>query len=278
MPDTSSTSPTAETADTSTSSSRMPSPVVSRLPSPPDISDPERFILWCRVKAGDDRRILEEEKTRQEYLKLEQRKIELTMLKETLYAGVHPQAVPTMLSNVPGTNVSRSSGRDSQWMHQTQQAQPYNQQNRAAETSSAYYGVQPNNQVMMPYWAYVAYPGLPDLQPSTSGVNNPQPAPRGTVAQTQSLATTVEAPSSSSQQDQNAPTRPYRPRVPSFPTVTQNPRDVPILSVERPEPSNLIHILPSFEEVSASAARQAHHARSRELGTIGQYERNASTR
>lgn len=216
LPETSSTSPAPETADTSTSSSRMPSPVASRLPSPPDISNAEQFILWCRVKAGDDRRILEEERTRQEYLKLEQRKIELTMLKETMRAGVHPQAVPTMLSNTPGAvGVSQPFGRDIPWMHPTQRSQPYHQQNRAAETSAAYDGVPPNNQVIMPYWAYVAYPGVPNLQPSTSGAAAVNPsicASRGTMAKTQTQpriqTPAAGAPSSrTSEQDQMAPTQ-----------------------------------------------------------------------
>ncbi|KAF2272177.1 uncharacterized protein EI97DRAFT_453203 [Westerdykella ornata] len=61
---------------------------------------------WFLAKAEEDRRKQEEEKTRQGELKLEQRKIERSMLQESLQGGVPPHLVPLIFAGIGGGNVS----------------------------------------------------------------------------------------------------------------------------------------------------------------------------
>src|SRR5690606_2626851 len=58
----------------------------------------ETLRSWLDAKIEEDRRIAEEEKTKQEGLKLETRKIELEMMKEALRGGVTPSMVPFLFA------------------------------------------------------------------------------------------------------------------------------------------------------------------------------------
>lgn len=62
----------------------------------------EQMQQWLQAKSEEDRRIQEEEKTRQETLKLEQRRIEQAMLVESLRAGVPTHLVPLILAGMSG--------------------------------------------------------------------------------------------------------------------------------------------------------------------------------
>lgn len=76
------------------------------MPPPPGLSDnPEHMQHWLRAKAEDDRRSQEEEKTRQEALKLEQRKIEQAILADALRAGVPPDVLPLLFASMKGNGV-----------------------------------------------------------------------------------------------------------------------------------------------------------------------------
>lgn len=55
---------------------------------------------WLQAKAEEDRRRQEEEKTRQESLRLEQRKVEQSMLRDSLTAGMPPQIVPLIFAGI----------------------------------------------------------------------------------------------------------------------------------------------------------------------------------
>ncbi|GAB1216092.1 hypothetical protein ATERTT37_005297 [Aspergillus terreus] len=72
------------------------------LPPPPpqrQNSDPS-FYSWLESKTEEDRRRQEEEKTRQESLRLEQRKIEQSMLRDSLQAGVPPHLIPLIFAGI----------------------------------------------------------------------------------------------------------------------------------------------------------------------------------
>ncbi|KAJ5288015.1 hypothetical protein N7478_003701 [Penicillium angulare] len=79
----------------------MPAP----LPPVPQLwQGTEAMQQWLVAKAEDDRRSQEEEKTRQESLRLEQRKVEHTILLESLRAGVPPPLVPFIFTGMNKTN------------------------------------------------------------------------------------------------------------------------------------------------------------------------------
>jgi hypothetical protein len=76
------------------------------LPAPPDSwGREENMRNWLQAKAEEDRRKQEEEKTRQEGLKLEQRKIEHSILHESLQGGIPPPMVPIVFAGMAGANI-----------------------------------------------------------------------------------------------------------------------------------------------------------------------------
>ena len=103
----------------------------------------ESMRNWLQAKSEEDRRKQEEEKTHQESLRLEQRKIEQTMLRESLQGGVPPYMVPMVFAGIGGGNLANASLEWAQhYMAQIslqQQAQLQQQQQQArpqVQTSS----------------------------------------------------------------------------------------------------------------------------------------------
>ena len=81
---------------------------------------------WLAAKAEEDKRKQEEEKTRQENLKLEQRKIEHSMLRESMQGGIPPHLVPIIFAGIGGGNLANISA---EWIQQyTAQVQTAQQQ------------------------------------------------------------------------------------------------------------------------------------------------------
>ncbi|RDW86812.1 uncharacterized protein DSM5745_03454 [Aspergillus mulundensis] len=75
-----------------------------QLPPPPSqwqsSSSDDAMHHWLQAKAEEDRRKQEEEKTRQETLRLEQRRVEASMLRDSLIAGVPPQIIPLVFAGI----------------------------------------------------------------------------------------------------------------------------------------------------------------------------------
>lgn len=112
----------------STSHRGLPPPSAMTLPDPgrppPSLSQPlgampappnqwhgqeESMRNWLVAKAEEDKRKQEEERTRQESFKLEQRRIEQSMLRESLSAGVPPSMVPMIYAGIGGSNLANVS-------------------------------------------------------------------------------------------------------------------------------------------------------------------------
>ncbi|QIW99791.1 hypothetical protein AMS68_005309 [Peltaster fructicola] len=87
------------------------------MPAPPSQWQGQEDSMrnWLNAKAEEDRRKQEEEKTRQETLKLEQRRIEQSMLRESLQGGVPPQMVPIIYAGMGGSGLVQLSA---EWLHQ----------------------------------------------------------------------------------------------------------------------------------------------------------------
>ena len=64
---------------------------------------------WYLAKVEEDRRRQEEEKTKQEGLRLDQRKIEQSILVESLHNGVPPYMVPIIFAGMGGGNLSQTA-------------------------------------------------------------------------------------------------------------------------------------------------------------------------
>ncbi|EED19048.1 conserved hypothetical protein [Talaromyces stipitatus ATCC 10500] len=90
---------------------------------------------WLRTKAEEDRRRQEEERTRQETLKLEQRRIEQSMLRDAFQAGVPPQMVPLIFVGIGGGNFNVPPEMTQQVESGLQQMQTWQQQQHRAHSS-----------------------------------------------------------------------------------------------------------------------------------------------
>ena len=97
------------------------------MPAPPQWHGQEESMRnWLVAKAEEDRRRQEEEKSKQENLKLEQRRIEQSMLRESLQAGVPPSMIPMIYAGLGGSNLANAS---LDWLQQyTAQLQAAQQQ------------------------------------------------------------------------------------------------------------------------------------------------------
>jgi hypothetical protein len=84
---------------------------LGQLPAPPSqwAGADESMRNWLHAKAEEDRRKQEEEKTKQEVLRLDQRKIEQTMLRESLSGGIPPVMVPLIFAGMGGAALSNQS-------------------------------------------------------------------------------------------------------------------------------------------------------------------------
>jgi hypothetical protein len=96
--------------------SSMPPPLGSLPPAPSQWQGAEDGIKnWLAAKAEEERRKQEEEKTRQESLKLEQRKIESSMLRDSIQGGVPPHLVPIIFAGIGGGSLANISA---EWIQQ----------------------------------------------------------------------------------------------------------------------------------------------------------------
>lgn len=79
--------------------------------TPPQWQNPDKDIsmhLWLQAKAEEDRKRQEEEKARQETLRLEQRVVEHSMLRDALQAGVPPHMVPLIFAGISNGGLPQS--------------------------------------------------------------------------------------------------------------------------------------------------------------------------
>lgn len=65
-------------------------------------ADNDSMQLWLQAKTEEDKKKQEEEKVRQESLRLEQRVIEHSMLRDALQAGVPPHMIPLIFAGISG--------------------------------------------------------------------------------------------------------------------------------------------------------------------------------
>lgn len=77
---------------------------LGHLPAPPSqwAGQDDSMRSWLHAKAEEDRRKSEEEKTKQEGLRLDQRRIEERMLRDSITGGVPPPMVPLIFAGLGG--------------------------------------------------------------------------------------------------------------------------------------------------------------------------------
>lgn len=90
---------------------------LGNLPAPPNqwVGQDESMRNWLQAKAEEDKRKQEEERTKQETLRLDQRKIEQSMLRDSLNGGIPPPMVPLIFA---GMGQGGLSGHTLEWAQQ----------------------------------------------------------------------------------------------------------------------------------------------------------------
>lgn len=147
---------------------------MGQLPAPPSQwqGADESMRNWLNAKAEEDRRKQEEEKTRQEGLRLEQRKIEQSILRESLQGGVPPYMVPIVFAGMGGGALANTS---MEWT-QHYMAQMQIQQHQAQLQQQQQAQQQQQQQQQQQLQALPQPQSSPDLR-RDSRTTGPQPNP-----------------------------------------------------------------------------------------------------
>ncbi|KAN0083098.1 hypothetical protein V8E54_002186 [Elaphomyces granulatus] len=158
-------------------------------PSPQWQNGEEPMRHWLQAKAEEDRRRQEEEITRQESLRLERRKIEQTMLRDSFQAGVPPYMVPLIFAGIGGGNMSRPTWElaqphlDHSGLHQQQQQQqqlpppPTPPQQQQQQQQQPRPQQQPQQQSQQQPQQQQQQQPQPQPQPQPQSQSQPQPQP-----------------------------------------------------------------------------------------------------
>lgn len=167
-------------------SERRPSVVATlgNLPAPPTqwTGHDESMRNWLQAKAEEDRRKQEEERTKQETLKLDQRKIEQTMLRDSLQGGIPPPMVPLIFAAMGGSNFY---GHTLEWAQQYMAQLSLQNQAQQQQIQAQQQQIQQQQQPQAP--------ASPDLRPGSRMIPpNPYAAP-APIHQQQLQATPLPA-------------------------------------------------------------------------------------
>ncbi|EMC96001.1 hypothetical protein BAUCODRAFT_34766 [Baudoinia panamericana UAMH 10762] len=178
------------------------------MPNPPNQwqGHEESMRNWLVAKAEEDKRKQEEEKTRQEGYRLEQRRIELQMLHDSLQAGVPPSMVPMIYAGIGGANLANVSIdwlqqyaaqlQAAQQQLQQQTAPDYRRETRLIGSNPAPYGAPQQAQPIVA--AQPLHPSQPNAsiqttfpayEPATSARGPQSAAPRSAHTQLPRLTT-----------------------------------------------------------------------------------------
>ncbi|KIX03413.1 uncharacterized protein Z518_06965 [Rhinocladiella mackenziei CBS 650.93] len=165
-------------------------PPLGHLPAPPSqwAGQDESMRSWLHAKAEEDRRKQEEERTRQEGLRLDQRRIEQNMLRESLQGGIPPPMVPLIFAGIGGGNLP---GHTLEWAQQylaslTLQNQQQHQQIQAQQQQIQQQQLQQQQQTspdplrdsrMIPPNPYGGHqPSASSSSQGRNSISGPQPA------------------------------------------------------------------------------------------------------
>ncbi|KAL9576955.1 MAG: hypothetical protein Q9212_006693 [Teloschistes hypoglaucus] len=189
----------------------------------------ESMRSWLAAKTEEEKRKAEEQRTQQATLMLEQRKIEQSILHESLQGGIPPYMVPMVFAGLAGGPVAQSAlewtqqavatislQQQAQLQQQQQQAQQQSQQHPQPNQPSAQtapdqrrmitgpqpnpYGPQPGQQVPAPAPQAQSNIGfVPSYQPSNVPVDRSRlPGPPSSVSSSTSTFTSASRQPASS--------------------------------------------------------------------------------
>ncbi|KAI1930838.1 hypothetical protein LOZ65_001414 [Ophidiomyces ophidiicola] len=217
---------------------------VAQLPSSQWQNSEECVRLWFLTKAEEDRRRQEEERTQQESLKLDQRKVEQSMLRDSLQAGVPPYMVPFIFTGLGGGSLQWAQQYISQMSAGLGQPLSHGQSQQYSQVIPA--------QQQQPRQEYNQLP--PQPRPSSQPLPA-QPLPQQSLAQTQQ--SNLEVP----RDNRMIPPNPYAASR-SVPAVTRppvqqtppSPAQSPYTRISPPDHSATVSAAP-FSQPTAPLSR-----------------------
>ncbi|KAL4992539.1 hypothetical protein BDW68DRAFT_149118 [Aspergillus falconensis] len=188
-----------------------------QLPPPPSqwrsSSSDDAMHHWLRAKAEEDRRKQEEEKTRQESLRLEQRRVEASMLRESLLAGIPPQIIPLVFAGICQNGLPQPV---------VELAQQYLSQVSAARGSNPHVAPQAPSHAHSLSISHSQRPSMHARQDSCSDLQHaapPPPPPPPNILLSQNASSNITTPSTP-----QLPGRRSLPTVPPDSRAGANPR------------------------------------------------------
>ncbi|KAL9004857.1 MAG: hypothetical protein Q9188_002345 [Gyalolechia gomerana] len=149
----------------------------------------ESMRNWLQAKSEEERRKQEEQKTQQESLKLEQRRVEQTILRESLQGGIPPYMVPMVFAGMAGGTLPNTALEWAQHamasitLQQQAQLQQQQQQQQAQQQQPQQQQHQQPSQA--PAQSSSDQRRLTGPQPNPYGPQQLQQAPRAATPQTQ---------------------------------------------------------------------------------------------
>ena len=227
-------------------------PTLGHLPAPPAqwAGQDDSMRSWLHAKAEEDRRKQEEERTRQEGLRLDQRRIEERMLRDSLQGGIPPPMVPLIFAGIGGGNLPSHT---LEWAQQylaslsiqnQQQQQQIQQQHQQLQAQQQQPSVPPPQQ-------------SPDMRRDNRMI---PPNPYGPQQTAQPTQSSPQVPSQSSSQSQIRPLpSSAQPQPPPPQTLSRlNTTDfVPSTAAARPPMHPLQQSQSSSDQQTTSGANSA---------------------
>ncbi|MCJ1353285.1 MAG: hypothetical protein MMC33_003270 [Icmadophila ericetorum] len=177
--------PSAMTLQNSDRGPHSLSQSVNQLPPPTNQWQHSDESLRWQARAEEERRIQEEQRTQQEHLKLEQRKIERDILRESLQGGVPPYLVPVVFAGMAGGHntqlslelaqhyMSQFTLQNTPHQYQQQHQQQQQQQQQAQQLQAQQAAQQQQQLSMQPSQT------SPEARRDSRMISGPQPNPYG---------------------------------------------------------------------------------------------------
>ncbi|KAI4092056.1 MAG: hypothetical protein LQ348_005394 [Seirophora lacunosa] len=230
-------------------------------------SDGENMRIWLQAKSEEERRKAEEQKTHQESLKLEQRKVEHNILRESMQGGVPAHMIPLVFAGMGGGALSSVA---LEWAQQAmaqiqlqQQAAVQMQQQQQQQQQQQSQQQQQLNQA--PAQSLSDQRRIAGPQPNPYGPQQLQQAPPNASPQVQPNAGFVPSyPSSSTSADRGRLPGPSPSLSSSTSTIRQPSSNLPRLNTVEMQPQQPSQPQAGLQLPAHLAIQQTQHTQQQE--------------
>ncbi|KAL8982816.1 MAG: hypothetical protein Q9177_005159 [Variospora cf. flavescens] len=221
----------------------------------------ENMRMWLQAKSEEERRKAEEQKTHQESLKLEQRKIEHNILRDSIQGGVPAQMIPLVFAGMGGGTLSNVA---LEWTQQAM-AQIQLQQQAAVQLQQQQQGQHHQQLSQAPAQPSSDQRRITGPQPNPYGPQQLQQAPPGASPQVQPNAGFVPSyQASSTSADRGRLPGPSPSMSSTSSTIRQPSSNLPRLNTVEMQPQQPSQPQPGLQLPAHHAIQQTLHTQQQE--------------